>query len=57
MPADPPETADYLAHREAQERALAASAAEPCARRIHLDLAQRYADRRAALMTHLQHAA
>jgi hypothetical protein len=57
MPADPHETADYLSHREMQERALAASATDPCARRVHLDLARRYADRRATLAAQLLHAA
>lgn len=57
MSADPPETADYLIRREAQERARAAGAVDPCARRVHLDLAQRYADRQAALATELPHAA
>ena len=49
MPADRNENAAYLRRREAQERALAAAAADPAARHAHLDLAHRYADRRAAL--------
>lgn len=57
MSADRPESADYLIRREAQERARAAGAVDPCARRVHLDLAQRYADRQAALATELPHAA
>jgi hypothetical protein len=57
MLADLHETADYLSHREMQERARAAAATDPCARRVHLDLAQRYGDRRAALAAQLNHAA
>lgn len=35
----------FYQRREAQERALAASAADKLARRLHLELANRYADR------------
>ena len=51
MTADSIDNADYLERREAQERALAEAATDPAARRVHLDLAQHYADRRAALTT------
>ncbi|MDH7973450.1 hypothetical protein QH494_14765 [Sphingomonas sp. AR_OL41] len=57
MLADLHETADYLTRREAEERTRAAGATDPCARRVHLDLAQRYAERRAALTAELMHAA
>ncbi|MEG3145558.1 hypothetical protein U1839_12930 [Sphingomonas sp. RT2P30] len=57
MRADLHETADYLARREAEELTRAAGATDPCARRVHLDLAQRYAERRAALAAELMHAA
>lgn len=49
MRADLHETADFLARREAEERNRAADTADPCARRVHLDLAQHYAERHAAL--------
>ena len=49
MTVDQNENADYLARREAQERALAKAAVDPAARRVHQDLAQHYAERRAAL--------
>jgi hypothetical protein len=57
MPTDPHEMADYLTRRETEERTRAASTADPCARRVHHDLAQRYAERRAALTAELLHAA
>jgi hypothetical protein len=57
MAVDPNENADYLSKREAQERALAAAAADPAARHIHLDLAKHYADRRAALIARMPDAA
>jgi hypothetical protein len=36
---------DYDRQREAQERAIAERCADPVARRLHLDLAERYAAR------------
>ena len=57
MTADPNDNADYLSRREAQERALAETAIDPAARRIHLDLARSYAARRAALIPPLPDAA
>ena len=43
----------YHLCREAQERAAALASEDPCARRLHLDLADRHADRarRAQVMT------
>jgi hypothetical protein len=35
---------DYLRSREAEERALAASASKPSVRDIHFHMAERYAD-------------
>ena len=49
MTADPNENIDYLKRREAQERALAETATDPAARRVHLDLAHHYADRVASI--------
>jgi hypothetical protein len=57
MTTDPNENADYLERREAQERALAETAIDPAARHAHLDLAQHYADRRAALTAPVSDAA
>ncbi len=34
---------DYYAHRAVQEQALAARSVDPAARRIHAELAERYA--------------
>ncbi len=56
MLADTLETADYLTRRETEERTRAATTTDPCARRVHLDLAQRYAERRAALNAAPMHA-
>ena len=38
-----PPGADYLIRREAQERAAAAATSDLSARRVHLELASRYA--------------
>lgn len=55
MTADDEDNAAYLSRREAQERALARTTADPAARHIHLDLARQYAARRAALIPPTPH--
>jgi hypothetical protein len=57
MSIDPNDNADYFSRREAQERALAATAADPAARYVHLDMAKHYAERRAALIPRMPDAA
>jgi hypothetical protein len=57
MTADQEDDTDYLDKREAQERALACAAADRSARHVHLDLAKRYAERRAALTMRMPGAA
>jgi hypothetical protein len=47
-PADRAQCPEYLAAREAQERARAELAANPAARRVHQTLAALYAERIAA---------
>ena len=45
MTTDRARDVDYLRRRESQERSLADRAADAAARRVHLDLAERYAAR------------
>ena len=46
---------DYFEQREVEERVRAELAMDPAARRIHLELADRYAAQRGVTIEHVHH--